>query len=273
MSLTNVKIRAFVLLLPFFLIVLAGCQDASQNSPHDTLNLGPSQQAAIQSGTPTSAQESGKREWDTFFADWLKAHHESKVVIDTDGVGIAGNTTRLKASRYGSNKNKNGCVLEVEFRIRLPGGGEIVEYVAGMGATEDQAAKDALVNFILTTFHVVYKSFINSSDPHQTIEEVPIGGKARKMAMGDLYMRGDKQDHPIDLNAMRQPIRDAISRLPLSGQPHWIKIVYGQDNGKLIVVSATLDNAEHESLTSAIRDLNWPKSEKAYVVKQFIVVN
>ena len=36
---------------------------------------------------------------------------------------------------------------------------------AGTGNKEDEAISDAKVNFILSTFHVVYKSFINAADP------------------------------------------------------------------------------------------------------------
>lgn len=243
MILLNIEIRRFalpVLFVPLSLLPWTGCQNGSSDSP-DKPEL---QQVS-------AAQKSDRREWEEFFTQWLKGHNETNVVCDADGVGIEGNAMRLTASRYSSTKQQGGYLVEVEFRVRLPSGGEIVEYVAGMGTTEDQAVKDALANFTLTTFHVVYKSFMNSSDPHQTVETVPIGGSPRKLAMGDLYMRGDP-DAPVDLNAMRPQIQDAISRLDLSDEPHWIKIVYGQDKGEPIMVSATLDNGEDEPLTSAI---------------------
>jgi hypothetical protein len=264
MSLLNIEVRRFalpVLFVPLSLLPWTGCQNGSSDSP-DKPEL---QQVS-------AAQKSDRREWEEFFTQWLKGHNETKVVCGADGVGIEGNATRLTASRYSSTKQQGGYLVEVEFRVRLPSGGEIVEYVAGMGTTEDQAVKDALANFTLTTFHVVYKSFMNASDPHQTVETVPIGGSPRKLAMGDLYMRGDP-DAPVDLSAMRPQIQDAISRLDLSDEPHWIKIVYGQDKGEPIMVSATLDNGEDEPLTSAIGALSWPKCDKAYIVKQFIVVN
>lgn len=60
--------------------------------------------------------------------------------------------------------------------------------------------------------------------------------------------------------------------LPLSKQPHWIKIVYGQHRGEPITASASLDNREDQSLTSAIKALHWPKSRSFYMAKQFILV-
>lgn len=219
------------------------------------------------------AKESTKSKCDAFFADWLKAHGETNVVVDAQGVGIAGNATRLKASLYGSQRHKvGGYLVETEFRIRLPSNDEIVEYLAGTAETEDQAVNDCLANFTLTTFHVIYKAFLNPADPHQQVEPAAIGGQPREMVMGDILLRGNTSDQPLDLNTMRSQIRAAITGLSLSGQPHWIKIVCGQHRGEIIEVSATLDNHEHSALTSAIKGLKWPKVDGFYMVKQFIVV-
>ena len=124
----------------------------------------------------------------------------------------------------------------------------------------------------LTTFHVVYKSFMNPSDPHQSIEDVDRGQGTQAGRGRPLHER--RQDRPFA--SPEWPARaDTGGHQPPASfrSAHRIKIVYGQDNGKTTLVSATLDNAEDEALTSAIGDLNWPKCDKAYVVKQFIVVN
>ena len=225
---------------------------------------------AIAVGCAGEAKES---KTDRFFIDWLEGHGETNVVVDRDGVGLADNATRLKASLYGSEEQEDGSyVVETEFRMRLPSGDEIVEYVAGIGETEDQAIDDCLLNFTLSTFHVVYKSFMNPDDPHQTVERVAINGETRQIIMGDIFMRGSESDEPIDLQTLRPQIQAAIVSLPLSKQPHWIKIVYGQVDGDPMTVSAALDNEEHQSLTAAIEGLSWPIHDGFYMVKQFIVV-
>ncbi len=219
------------------------------------------------------AKDPAESKTEPFFVEWLESHGETDVIVDEQGVGIAGNPTRLKASLYGSDRQEDGSyVVETEFRVRLPSGGEIVEFVAGGGETEDQAIGDCLVNFTLTTFHVVYKGFINPADPHQTVEPVEIAGRKREMLMGDIYMKGSESAEPIDLNAMRPGIQGAIASLPLSQEPHWIKIVYGHVDGQEPFVSAALDNEEHPALTSAIGRLDWPAREGFYMVKQFILV-
>ena len=209
-----------------------------------------------------------------FFMNWLKNHGETNIVVDAGGVGIANSPTRLRASLYGSNKKATGNhVVEIEFRIILPSKDEIIEYVGGMGTNELQAVDDSLANFLFTTFHVVYKSFMNPSDPHQGLEEMVINGQTRQVAMGDLYSRrSNNAKEPLDLDSIRAQIRKTIGILPLSGQPHWIKLVYYQVDGKPMTVSATVDNEEHSVLTSAIKDIQWPKLDGYYLAKQFIVI-
>jgi hypothetical protein len=126
-------------------------------------------------GCSNSASNSSAK-YHQFFADWLKDHGEQNVIIDAQGVGLAGNATRLQASIYGSDPTEAGCTVELEFKIKLPDGREIIEYVAGPGKTEDQAVNDCLANFVLSTFHVVYKSFMNPADEHQTVEPITING-------------------------------------------------------------------------------------------------
>lgn len=226
------------------------------------LITGCDRQSAVNTATNTKLHE--------FFVKWLEGHHEKQIVTDAQGVGIAGNPTRLKAQLYGSKKHENGTyIVEVECKISIPPHGEITEYIAGMGDTEEKAVNDALLNFTLTTFHVVYKSFMNKDDPHQEVEKITIAGKAREMIMGDMMTRGN---NPPDLSGMRPKIKAEIAKLPLSHQPHWIKLVYSQINGKPETVAVLLDDKDHAGLTSAIKTMDWPKAENVIIVKQFIVI-
>jgi hypothetical protein len=214
----------------------------------------------------------GSVKTEQFFVDWLKAHGETNIVTDANGVGIAGNETRLKASLYDAKKDEkgDGYTAEMEFRIRLPSNLEIVEFVVGMGKTKEEATKDSLLNFLLTTFHVVYRSFMNPADPHQKTYPVKINGAAHEMAMGDFYVRGTQES--LDFDTLRALIRAAICETPLSHQSHWIKIVGGSVPGKPIYLSASLDNQENEKLTGTLKALPWPASDHGYMVKEFIVV-
>jgi hypothetical protein len=235
------------------------------------LTAGCRREAPPSEATDTNAPAALDPRMEEFLVKWLEAHGHKDVVVDAGGVGVGDNATRLQASLYGSNHHENrGFVVEVEFTVRLlPSERKITEFVAGMGETEEEAIKDALLNFTLTTFHVVYKGFINADDPHMTIDSVVINGVSRDVIAGDLYMRSENKP---DLHAMRAQILGAFKNLPLTPGPHWIKVVYGQINSKPTTVSVTLDNADHPALTEAVKNLNWPRRDGFYMVKQFILV-
>jgi len=208
-----------------------------------------------------------------FFVEWLKGHGEQHVVVTPEGVGVEGNATRLKASVWGSDKHKDGGnSVEMEFRVLLPTGDEIVEYVAGLGDTMEQASNDCYANFVLTTLHPIYKSFINPNDPHQTVTEVVIAGVSRDMVMGDIFVKGTEESSNIDIDALRPQIQAAITALPLSEKTHWLKVVYGQINSQPILSAATLDNKDQNELAGVIQNLPWPRQYEFYIVKVFVVI-
>lgn len=225
--------------------------------------------AALLAGCSKTPQVS---KTDEFFASWLKEHGETNVVSDSSGVGLAGNKTRLHASLYGSETASNGCSVEIEFRITLPEGGPIVEYVSGLGETKDKAMGQAMVNFILTTSHVVYKAFMNPSDPHQRVKSVLINGKNRELFAGDMIQLGGGEGGSIDLDSMSAQLQDLVAALPLGPGPHWIKLIYSQHHNKPLIVSASLDNKDSTEATDALSKLKWPPRDDFYMVKQFIVV-
>ncbi len=220
---------------------------------------------------PSASEQRTHQQLHGFFVDWLKDHGETQIVVDRDGVGLAGNGTRLSASLYDAQQHDGGCTVETEFHIVLPDGSEIVEFVAGRGDTQQSAIDDSLANFTLTTFHVVYKCFLNDVDPHQALKKMMVGGIERQVAFGDLYLRGSA-GQKVDLARLRPAIEDAVAELELDEQPHWIKLVYGQAQGEMITVSATLDNVDESTLTDALCEMDWPKTDGFYMAKQFIVV-
>jgi hypothetical protein len=149
----------------------------------------------------------------------------------------------------------------------------MVEYVAGMGSTQEKAMEQALENFALTTAHVVYKAFINPADEHQRVKSVVIGGKPREMFAGNMIQFGVKSTGgAVDLDAMSGQVQEIATAQPLSAGPHWIKIVYSQDQSKPMIVAATLDNKDAPGMTSAVENLKWPARDDFYMVKQFIII-
>jgi Family of unknown function (DUF6348) len=182
---------------------------------------------------------------ENFLVEWFKTHGPSDVIVDANGVGIAGNVTRPQAGLYDSKSHdERGFTVEVAFTILLPSGRKITEFVAGMGNTEAEAIQDAMVNFTLATFHVVYKGFINPEDPHLMLSTVAIKDQMRDVIAGDLMLLGAAPDQDIDLSRTRAEIQSTLQNIPLTPEPHWIKIVYAQNNRAPKIVAVTLDNSE-----------------------------
>jgi hypothetical protein len=240
-------------------------------------NRAPQQPAPISAASPTPQPSTPTAhvpsETEAFFVDWLERHGEKHVLTDSGGVGLAGNATRLRASTYGVDRSHaNGISVELEFRVALPGGGEIVEYLAGLGADESKARKDCLGNFVLTTFHPIYKAFMNAEDPHQRVDTFPVDGKDRQLLRGNLIWRGTSSPEQAEIDAIADRLRDLMFQQHFATGPHWVKVVYSQAKGKPMTVEVTRDNTVDDALTAAVTQLPWPAREEFYMAKQFIVV-
>lgn len=205
-----------------------------------------------------------------FFATWLSDHGETQIVNDETGVGVEGSPTRLWAFLYGSNGDQNGFSAETEFRVVLPDGREIVEFVAGSGDTEDDAIQMSFANFAMSTFHVVYSCFMNPSDTHMSHENVKIGGSDRVLTTGGIFAMGG-EDLP-DFAAVSDQIRDELCKMDLPEGTHWLKVVYGRHQHGVIVEAVTLDNEDFDAMTSRLKTLDWPATDNFYLAKQFLVV-
>ena len=210
---------------------------------------------------------------DEFFSKWLQGHGESNIVADAYGVGLAGNPTRLRWSLYGLEQPTNGSFsAELEFRVRLPDQREVVEFVAGTGNSRQQAENDAKINFVVSTFHVIYRSFLNPQDPHQTEEKISLAGKPRVLILGDTMTRGQTTNSAPNMFPFRDRFREIVAGQPLSSQVHWIKIIYANHRSRMMMCAVTVDNEDSPALTEAVSKLEWPKPEEFYMIKQFIVV-
>ncbi|MCA9033965.1 MAG: hypothetical protein KDA91_02490 [Planctomycetaceae bacterium] len=257
------------LLLILVSTMLAGCN----NNPSGTELSGggpagndmtPEQDLGLNEPLPEAEQ---------YFRDWLKGHGHEDLVTDDNGVGLKDSPVRLKATLYGVNEEGDGISVETRFAILLPDGREIIEFLAGMGETREQAISDTFLNFTVTTFHGVYSGFLNSNDEHMVPVDVQINGKVRPVISGDVYMRSSEENREsVDLQKISEEVRRMLSTLPLDEKSHWMKIVYGQADGQVISVSVTLDNLPDDTLTATLAELNWPRTEQFYMVKQFVVI-
>jgi hypothetical protein len=261
--------------LALVLAVLTSCSLPSPSAPSPpTPEPEPNKKSTPSEakGARASSPPETPRTFDDYLVDWLQGHGEEDVVVDKNGVGLDRNKTRIAALLYGSNRTGENYIVEVEFRVRLSEEQTITDFVVGVGDPEDAAIKDALRNYTLTTFHVIYKSFLNNNDPHQEVEQIQNNGHQRELLAGPLGIRTSDGVAPLDLEALRQPLRNILASFPYQPGTHWIKVVYGQLRGKPSTVDVTMDNEPHRELTDAILKLEWPKRNGFYMIKLFAVI-
>jgi hypothetical protein len=211
-------------------------------------------------------------EYNSFFEGWLKSHGEKNVVSSPDGVSVANNPVGFSAKTYGVEQSDKGCTAEIEFTTVLPDKRLIVDYVAGIGADAKAAKGDAIANFTLTTFHVLYSALINDKDPHLKPVMHKVHGKPRNFYIGGW---GIRTQSPIDqsiLDKLTEHFVARIQQLDLDEKTHWVKVVYGQHKGEIIAADITLDNVGDDRLNPAVHKSPWPKRDDFYMLKLFILI-
>ena len=206
-----------------------------------------------------------------FFVKWLEEHNEDTIINDKSGVGIGLSATRLWAFGYG----KKGESAEVEFRVVLPDGREIQEFVAGIVPEGEDPMPMALANFSTSTLPPVYSCFINEADrhmKHMKHESVSIGGYPFRYTSGGVTAFGT--ENLPDFTDVSKQVRESLasSEMAVSDQPHWMKVVYALSAGEMITCSVTFDNEPNEMLTKRIEKLDWPNVKDFYIAKEFIVL-
>lgn len=206
-----------------------------------------------------------------FFQDWLSHHGEKQIVRSGAGVSVEGANIRFCASVYGTDGALGRRSAELEFVTTLPDRRQIVDYVAGVGDSDEAATQDALANFALTTFHVLYSAYVNAEDPHLRPQQVKVNGQPRRFYVGDWGIRGNSPDPAVLDDLSRRVIARIVPHVH-DDKAHWIKVVYGQIKGETIESETTFDGAATHPIDAEIDAMPWPKSSDFYMLKLFIVV-
>lgn len=221
---------------------------------------------------PAALTAQAPNEFTTELKTLLTQHGEKKIVVKGAAVGVEGKPTLFSARTYGVNTKDSATTAEIEFLTTLPDGRVIQDFVAGMSGDEKAAKADAVANFVLTTFHVLYSALINPSDPHLPAQKETVHGKVRDFYVGDVYVRGKSADAKAFKTIGAYAVEQIKANLPDDTKTHWIKVVYGASKDEVLTAETTLDGEPNAPLNEALKKAAWPKTESVYIFKLFVLV-
>lgn len=192
---------------------------------------------------------------------------EGNWLVADNGLRIAGAVVKEQPSPKGT------ATIQLDFYLVLEDERLLVESVAGLGATNSDALKDGLQNFIGGSFHVLLSAFLGiHADDQVEIEDWTIAGQARRVTIGGMNVRAFT-DVPFDPPTHWFPIvRHAIETLPLPGGTHWFRCYYGQFDNKPVSVEALLDNNDWNPIIETMSGIDWPAEDHFYSVRVFAVI-
>lgn len=209
----------------------------------------------------------------TYLSEWLKTHQfegytkgQKGILLKEQGVILNGEIYEVKEITKGKLYS-----VETQFSLAFPDGRRLEDFVAGAGKNPDEAFLDSLQNFCLTTFHPIYAGLIENEDPHVRKETWKISKNDRNVYISDWGTRGEKIDSK-HLEAMEKLLAKEVSKLKLTNDIHWAKVVVGNVKGESKVIVFTIDGMLYEDITEAIKSYSWPASEEFYMVKLFFVI-
>ena len=183
-----------------------------------------------------------------------------------DGVLPAIRTVWVAGETAGTGRLDVEVVLTDERRL--------TECFAGIGTSPEEQQKDALQNFLMSSFHVLLAAFWGRVDTDQVdvrkwvIDGTPwtayVGGFSKRLSVGidvDLPERYFEQ------------ITGAIQQAPLDSSAHWCRTFFCNIGSKKRIHEALLDNerwAEGEEMMKAVE---WANSDGFYSVRNFLVLS
>lgn len=201
-------------------------------------------------------------------SEWLAARGEKDVVRDDLGVGVARSPVRVQGRlRVATQRAK--AVVEMEFRVRLAEGIEIVELAGGQGPTTEAARREAFQGFADTVLGPVRDGFFpgaGSAVPERVSES------RHEYFVGVPVVLGSESG-AIILTGPCSKLALALSSVDLpGGRPSWCKIVHTQRDHQAIGTEVLLNNQPHPQLSEKLSRLDWPKRKEGYLAKLFVVV-
>jgi hypothetical protein len=199
----------------------------------------------------------------------LLAGHGVHARVDGDWLQVEGHSARLQGwirSIAGAHE-KASTQLDVALS---PWPGTVIwESFAGVGNTREERIQQALKAFVQNSLHVLLECFLKVDCGDQVDRfEFTNDGVGRHAVHGNALSRGKAELKTGWFDALRQ----LLESHPIPEGTHWIRIFYGQINGRPLPFEILLDNAPWKDATPQAASIPWPKTDGFFSLRMFMVV-
>jgi hypothetical protein len=199
--------------------------------------------------------------------------HGLQVFEDGTALGVANATGRVEAHVALEIPHPPTLLVQLDVVATPQAGVNIVESCAGMGATRDEAALNALHNFSVYSLHALLAAMWQVVEPSQvSIETWHVGGVAWQAFLGLVAMRHQAPDTPTLPPHLFRRLEDAIKNAPLAGDWNWFRWYCAHSKGSPPVFEALKNNEPWAPGIDAIQQLRWPAVENFWSARQFLIL-
>jgi hypothetical protein len=159
--------------------------------------------------------------------------------------------------------------IEIVVSSPLLGARRIVESFACYGATIAEGRGAALQRFAQGSLHPLMATL---EDPRHGSDQVEweTWGDFR-VCLGAL-LRQWSDDVPVEFGPFLDEIKTRLLAAKLSREPHWYRTFVAVGNDGVIGRDALLDNDEWAPGVEAVAGWPWPRAEKPYALRQFVLL-
>lgn len=215
----------------------------------------------------------GREYVNSYFELWLKAHNFTKFEKKPNGLFFPAQGVLLDGEIHEAKQFPSGKLYSVESRVSITfkDGRRLDDFVAGIGSTAEEAFKDSLQNFCLTTLHPIYAELFDHADSHVRKDAWEINGTRRRIFLSEWGQRG------VSINeATQKQVEQLIAAELRNSSPtkelQWAKLVVLIVKGKVEQMVFTVNGMQDERITRRLSAFKWPASGEFTMAKLFFVI-
>jgi hypothetical protein len=199
--------------------------------------------------------------------------HGPQVFEDGTALGVAHSVGRIEAHVALEIPHPPTLLVQLDVIATPQHGVQIVESCAGMGATRDEAALNALQNFSVYSLHVLLAAMWKTIEPSQvSIETWDVGGVDWQAFLGLVAMKHQAPDTPTLPSDVFPRLEGAIKAAPLAGDWNWFRWYCAHSKGTPPIFEALKNNEPWAPGVDAIQQAQWPAVENFWSARQFLVL-